>query len=261
MLKALLIDLDGVIYQAEELIPGAEKTLEWLRAEQIPHLFVTNTTSRPRSAIVEKLANLGVEVSPDQILTPAVAVSFWLEEKKPESIALFLPDATREELAPFRKLEARIESQATAVIVGDLGAGWGFPELNRAFRLLMANPDSQLVALGMTRYWRTADGLQLDVGPFVKALEFASERKALVFGKPACMFFQQALQRLGVQPSEALMVGDDIRGDVGGAQACGLKGALVRTGKFQKSDLEGDIVPDVVLTSFADLPAHWNSLL
>jgi len=257
MLKALLIDLDGVIYQATQPVPGAVKTLHWLDSQSIPYLFVTNTTSRPRDAIVARLVTMGIKVDAAQILTPVIAVAHWIRQQGAEPLALFIPHETRKDLLEFQRVEEEAESGAGTVIVGDLAEEWSFEVMNRAFRLLQSNPECQLVALGMTRYWRTAAGLQLDVGPFVKALEFASGRPAKVFGKPAEDFFSQALDMLGVHPQETIMIGDDIRGDVGGAQAVGLKAALVKTGKYQKSDLSGDIVPDVVLESFASLPEYW----
>lgn len=257
MLKALLIDLDGVIYQAAQPVPGAIQALEWLDSQSIPYLFVTNTTSRPRDAIVARLAEMGIQVKARQILTPVIALANWIHQQDAEPLALFIPGDTRKDLHEFRQVPEDAESGAGTVVVGDLAQGWSFEVLNRAFRLLLSNPECQLVALGMTRYWRTESGLQLDVGPFVKALEYASDRPAQVFGKPAEAFFCQALDILAVRAEETLMIGDDIRGDVGGAQTSGLKGALVKTGKFQKSDLGGDIVPDVVLESFASLPEYW----
>jgi HAD superfamily hydrolase (TIGR01458 family) len=143
-------------------------------------------------------------------------------------------------------------------VLGDLGEGWDFATLNRAFRLLMAAPQPALVALGMTRYWRAADGLRLDVAPYVKALEHASGAQAVVLGKPAPEFFEAALARVGCAAAEAVLIGDDIVGDVQGAQRADLAGVLVRTGKFRPSDLEGEIRPDAVLDSIAAFPDWWE---
>lgn len=75
----LLFDLDGVLYQGEAPIPGAADTLTWVREQGIPHLFLTNTTSRPRSALVDKLAGMGIDITEKQLLTPPVAAARWLE--------------------------------------------------------------------------------------------------------------------------------------------------------------------------------------
>lgn len=257
-MQALLFDLDGVVYQDGKAIPGAIDTLQWVRNANIPHLFVTNTTSRPRSGIQERLQSYGLDISADSILTPAVAACSWLREHHANNVALFVPDATASEFSDFPILASESERGADAVIVGDLGEDWDFARLNRAFRLLSHNPDCALLALGMTRYWRAPEGLRLDTGPFVHALEYASEREAVVLGKPAADFFAIALDKLGFTAHDTLMIGDDVRADIGGAQASGLKAALVRTGKFQPADLEGKIKPDAVLNSIADLHDWWE---
>jgi HAD superfamily hydrolase (TIGR01458 family) len=123
----------------------------------------------------------------------------------------------------------------------------------------MADPQPVLIALGMSRYAQGRDGLVLDVAPFIKALEHAADCEAVVMGKPANAFFDAAVRKLGTSAAEVVMIGDDIRGDVGGAQAAGLAGVLVRTGKFRPKDLEGEVRPDAVLDSVADLPQWWEN--
>ena len=218
--QALLFDLDGVLYEGDRPVTGAAEAVAAIRARGVPHLFLTNTSSRPRGALVEKLAGMGIPVAETDLFTPPVAARAWLETHGCRAIALFVPEATR---AEFQGLPLSEGETADAVVVGDLGMAWDFQTLNRAFRLLMANPDCALVALGLTRYWRAEDGLRLDVGPFVKALEYATGRSAVVMGKPA-------------------------------AQKLGLKGVLVRTGKFRPADLESGVTPAAVIDSVADLP-------
>ncbi len=96
------------------------------------------------------------------------------------------------------------------------------------------------------------------MAPFVAALEHAAGRKALVFGKPAEAFFRAAVELQGLPANEIAMIGDGIETDIEGAQKAGLRGILVRTGKFRESDLEGGIIPDAVLDSVADLPEWWK---
>jgi len=128
-----------------------------------------------------------------------------------------------------------------AVVIGDYGENWTFEALNRAFRWLMHEPRPALIALGMTRYWRAEDGLRLDTAPFVVALEYATGQKAVVLGKPAAPFFETALQQLGADASGTWMIGDDIQSDIDGAQKLGIRGLLVKTGKFRSADLTHDI--------------------
>jgi phospholysine phosphohistidine inorganic pyrophosphate phosphatase len=258
--RGLLIDLDGVVYEGERAVPGAAQALEWLDRQGIPYLFLSNTTSRPRSALVTKLAGIGVHTGLEQILTPPVAAAAWLREQRVAGpLALFIPPATRQEFTGFAWAPAGAE-QAGAVVVGDYGERWSFAELNRAFRLLIGEARPPLVALGMTRYWRAPEGLRLDAGPFVVALAHAADVEPVVLGKPSGAFFRAALARLGIAADRAWLIGDDIRTDVGGAQRAGLRAALVRTGKFRASDLHGDVTPDAVLESLAELPARWAEL-
>jgi len=215
---ALLIDLDGVLYQAGVLIDGAIETLQWIREQQIPHLFVTNTTSRSRARLVDKFEALGFSAGVEEIMTPVVAAAQWLRDHRLKRAALFVPESTQQDFGDIEAVARDRGEAVEAVIVGDLGAAWTFDILNQAFRLLMQEPRPQLIALGMTRYWRTGNGLQLDVAPFVKALEHAASCEAVVVGKPAAAFFEASLAKLQCSAEHALMIGDDLIGDVGAAQ-------------------------------------------
>jgi len=256
-LRALAIDLDGVIYQDERAIDGACETLSWLRAHSIPHVFLTNTTSCPRDELVAKLAGFGISATREHIVTPAVVATDWLRMHASGPAALFVPAATATDFAGVPALEQGAQSGACSVVLGDLGLAWDFETLNRAFRLLMDNATAPLVALGMTRYWRAADGLRMDVGPFVSALEHATSRRAVVLGKPAPAFFQTALSTLKCAAVETAMIGDDVVADVAGARVAGLCALLVRTGKFRESDLAARPGADAILGSIADLPRWW----
>ncbi|MDH3221645.1 MAG: TIGR01458 family HAD-type hydrolase [Gammaproteobacteria bacterium] len=258
---ALLIDLDGVIYQGDRLVAGAIEALDWIKRQRVPHLFVTNTTSRPRAALLEKFETLGFSASADEVMTPAIAATQWLANHGMQKAALFVPPATVQDFSRVDTVTLDSDAAVDAVVIGDLGEAWDFRLLNRAFQMLMRDPQPCLVALGMTRYWRGKNGLQLDVAPFVKALEHAASCEAIVVGKPAQGFFDAALEILGVSAERALMIGDDIVGDVGAAQRCGIRGIQVKTGKFRDSDLDGEIEPFAVLDSFADLPAWWERTL
>ena len=254
---AVLLDMDGVLYEGDAVVPGAPEAVSWLREHGIPLLFLTNTSSKPRSALVAKLAGLGIEAGPDDILTPPLAAVDWIRRHAPGLVALFVPDATRTDFAGVPLADDET-TDVSAVVVGDLGPGWDFWTLNRAFRLLMQEHRPRLVALGLTRYWKAGDGLRLDVGPYVRALEYAAGVEAVVTGKPAAGFFQAAVERLGRPADRVVMVGDDIRGDVAAAQAVGIRGVLVHTGKFRPADLELGITPFAQLDSIARLPGWWQ---
>jgi HAD superfamily hydrolase (TIGR01458 family) len=257
-MTGILFDMDGVLYEGDSAIAGAAETVAWCRAQGIPHLFLTNTTSRPRRDLVPKLARMGIAVATEEILTPPVAAARWLKERIAGPIALFVPDGTQEEFNGLPVVDPEYTDHPAAVVIGDLGQRWSFERLNQAFRLLMVEPRPHLVALGLTRYWRAPDGLRLDAGPFIKALEYAAGVNAVVLGKPAAPFFATALSLLGTSAADTWMIGDDIRTDIEAAQRAGLRTILVRSGKFRPQDLTLGITPDAALPSAAALPAWWR---
>ena len=260
-MSAILFDLDGVLYEGDKALSGAAAAVNWFIEKNIPHLFLTNTTSKSRNALVEKLAGLGIQSSKENFLTPPVAAKQYLQKNNFTNIALFVPEVTKEEFSDFNlvtKQNNRTDENIEAVVIGDLGEQWTFNIMNTIFRLLIENPQAKLIALGMTRYWRTTSGLQLDVGPMIKAFEYATEIDAIVTGKPAVEFFQAAVSLLGNQ-NNIVMIGDDIRGDIEASQHAGLKAIQVRTGKFTEADLKLGITPDAILDSVALLPEWWKS--
>jgi HAD superfamily hydrolase (TIGR01458 family) len=244
----VLLDIDGVLYVGDEPIPGAREALGALRGLG-PMRLVTNTTSRCRREVFEHLAELGFEVVLEEVLTPAAMAVRYCRERGFESVSLLVSEALREDLAPLEREGA--DARTDALILGDLGGGFDAEVLNGAFRKLMDG--AELIALQHNRYWRRADGLALDVGAYAAALEYASGRESVVVGKPAREFFRAAMDDMRVE--RAVMVGDDVEADVGGAIAAGLAGVLVRTGKHREDALEGSgVKPTAIVDSIADVP-------
>ena len=246
---AVLLDLDGVLYVEDEPVPGAREAVAALRARGLALRFVTNTTSRPRRQILERLQRLGFDATPEELSTPAALAVRRCLDRGHRRVVLLMNDAVKEDLAGLEE----VDRDADAVIVGDLGTAWGYGPLNRAFRLLMDG--AELVALQKNRYWLTPEGLSLDVGPFVAALEYATGRPADIVGKPAPAFFETVLATLGVPAHRAAMVGDDVETDVGGALAAGLAGILVRTGKYRAEAVRASgVEPTATVDSIAAVP-------
>jgi len=245
--RAFLIDLDGVLYDDNQPIPGAAEAIAHLREKSCPFRFATNTTMHCRASLRRKLASFGLEVSEDEIFSAPVAAARYLHRRgQPRVFLLLAKDAHRD----FDGLEIT-DQQPDFVVMGDMGDEVNAALLNKAFRLILGG--AELIALQKNRYWKTAQGLTLDAGPFVVALEYATGQQARVIGKPSSDFFRLALDDLGVAPTRVAMIGDDIEVDVGGAQRAGLKGILVRTGKFRETDLQLGIEPDGVIDSIANL--------
>ncbi len=244
--SAFLFDLDGVFYNDTQPIPGGVEVVARLRALSVPFRFVTNTTSKGRISLAKKLQTFGVNAAPDEIFCPAVAAALFLRDRQ-ASGAFFTTLDTRGEFGGVRE----DASWPDYVVLGDLGDDWTYAKLNQALRYVLNG--AQLIALGMSRYWRADDGPRLDVGPIASALSYATGQQPIVLGKPAADFFRLAARDMQVKPHHCAMVGDDIVTDIGGAQSAGMKGWLVRTGKFRPKDLEHPVKPERVLDSIADV--------
>ena len=228
MISGVLLDLAGVIYEGERALPGAlEAVDDRLRRAGLSLRFVTNTTRMTKHMVLQRLARLGLGVTESELFTPAQAAREWLARNDCSPSLLVHPDLVKE----FQDDSDRADR---AVVVGDAGEAFHYASLNRAFRELIAG--ASLIALAKNRSFKDADGrLSLDAGAFVAALEFASQRTALVLGKPAPGFFEAALTSMDCPPKHAVMVGDDAEADVAGALRAGLGGAvLVRTGKYTR---------------------------
>jgi phospholysine phosphohistidine inorganic pyrophosphate phosphatase len=251
---AYLLDLDGTLYAGGAAVPGAPEALARLRCGRVPFRLVTNTTSRSRAMLVERLRGYGFEVEAEEIFTATLAGADLARASGARVVAPFLPAAALEDLSGLELVggsSGRAGRRPDAVLLGDLGEVWAYSLLQEAFEYVMAG--ASIIALSRDRYWQKDDRLALDAGPFVAALEYATGASAAVAGKPSPAFYAAALSSLGVRdPSGAAMVGDDVWSDVQGAQRAGLEGWLVRTGKFREETLGGSgITPDRVLPSVA----------
>lgn len=250
-IQGLLVDLDGTVYQARSLLSGAVETTRWLRRRGVPFLFTTNTSRKSRRAVVESLAELGLEVEPDEILTAPLAAARWLQTAEIRRLRLLLPRSTHED---FEGFEVDV-TDPEAVVVGDIGSDFRFELLNEAFLALRSG--ARLVAIHKNRFWLTDAGPTLDAGPFVVALEYAARTRAILVGKPAQAFFTLAADMLAIAPERLAVVGDDIESDVRGARDGGLTAIQVRTGKFDPGRLESidpAHAPHHVIDSIAELP-------
>jgi HAD superfamily hydrolase (TIGR01458 family) len=254
--RALLIDIDGVLHVGADPVPGAPQALAELRRRDIPFRLVTNTTSRSRRLVVERLVGLGFDVDEAQVLTPAALAVQHCRSHGLTRVALHVAPALREDLEALGDAGADADDgDLDAVVLGDLGDDFTYARLNAIFRQL--DGGAELIALQRNRVWQREDGLVLDAGPFVAALEYATGTEATVVGKPSPAFFAAALADLSTAPGSAAMIGDDVEADVQGALDAGLAGILVETGKYRAEHVRASgVEPTLTLPSIADLVEH-----
>jgi len=259
-IRAVLIDIDGVLTVSWKPLPGAVAALQWLRAAAVPLALVTNTTSRTRASIAGTLAGTGFPVTAGDILTAPVIAAAYLQEHYPGGRCLLLNSGDiGQDLAGLTLAGKNDPAPVDVVLVGGAGPEFSYQALNQAFGHLQRG--ARLVAMHRGLYWRTSEGLQLDTGAFLAGLEQAAGTEADVVGKPAAAFFATALAHLGADAADTLMVGDDIETDVLAAQRQGLTGALVKTGKYlPRTHRSASGTPDHVLDSFAGLPTLVEQL-
>ncbi len=253
MAQVFLIDLDGVLYVGKDPVPGARECLQSLQARGYDYRFVSNSTRRCRDSVAERLRGLGFDVPAELVFTPPLAAIEHMKRCCKERCFLLTGGDVQRDFAAAGLTVA--EEDVDYVVVGDAGDKFTFDLLNKALKLILDG--AEILALEKDRYWMSSDGLVLSTGPFVAALEYATGKRAELMGKPAPDFFAMALQDLNAQPADAAMIGDDIITDVGGAQALGMRGILVKTGKYRQ-DLaaRSGVVPDLVLESLARLVDH-----
>lgn len=227
MIKGLLLDLSGTLYVGDQALPGAREAIRLVERSGLPVRYVTNTSRSTRRTVFARLQTMGFPIAEEQIFTAPLAVRQYLRSHRLRPWLLVHPNLKQE----FADLP---QQDPNAVVLGDAADGFSYANLNRAFRLVLEG--APLLAVGNNRYFLEPDGMSLDAGPFLRALEYAADTRAIILGKPATAFFHTAVKSLNCQPREALMVGDDVLSDVNGALNAGLQAALVQTGKYRSGD-------------------------
>jgi HAD superfamily hydrolase (TIGR01458 family) len=272
--RGLVLDLDGVLVLKGALLPGAVEALATLDAHWIPYVIGTNVSLVSRATLALDLARGGLPIPAERIVS-AVSTAAALARRKYGAAPLYVM-ASADAMTEFDGLKvlshdeaAEPGAEAAAVVVGDAAEEFSPRNMQSAFRLLRNG--AGFVAMHKNRWWLTPAGVTLDSGSYVAALEFATERRALVTGKPSRAFFAEAVRMLArdagdrpsrpLSPGEVAMVGDDLWNDVRGAQKAGLRGVFVRSGKHGDAELaraatgRGGRAPDAVAPSIVEIVA------
>jgi HAD superfamily hydrolase (TIGR01450 family) len=272
--RALVIDIDGVLVLAGKPIPGAAEALAELDRRRVPWRILTNTSTAARPVLSDRLARYGLAVPPGRLTTSLSAAAAYTAARFPGeplfviAAAAALPEFEGQRLLSGEEADAP-DARAGAVVIGDGGDDLSYRNLNRAFRLVRGG--AALLAMHRNPWWLTELGETLDIGGFVVGLEFASGVRAVVTGKPSSLVFRQAAADLVAELEQAVpgrvahrsdvaMVGDDVRADVLASRRAGLRSVLVLSGKDGAAELAagtrgGSRVADAVATSFAAVVA------
>jgi HAD superfamily hydrolase (TIGR01458 family) len=208
---------------------------------------------KSRQTLQKKLKSYGIFVEKEQIFSAVYAAVSYIKKSGKQKCHLVLMEDAKKEFSAF-DLDA---DNPDFVVVGDLGENLNFESMNIAFQKLFSG--AELLALQKNRYWLSDRGYTMDAGALVAMLEFSARKKAQVIGKPSPHFFALALDDLGLPPENVVMIGDDIESDIKGAQRMGIRGVLVKTGKYLPANLERkDVKPWRVIDGICDLKSIFN---
>ncbi|XP_005105048.1 phospholysine phosphohistidine inorganic pyrophosphate phosphatase [Aplysia californica] len=248
-IKYVVLDITGVLKESGpgggHAISGSIDAIKRLYKNGFQVRFCTNETVMTRHTLVQQLKNMGFVIDEIKVFPPIPAVCKVLSDRKLRPHLLVHPDS----LQDFEGVDC---SNPNCVVLGDATEQFSYENLNKAFQCLMQLEKPILFSLGKGKYYQEKGNLVLDVGSYTAALEYATGVTAEIVGKPSPTFFGAVLQDMGATASETVMVGDDIVSDVGGAQACGMAGVLVRTGKFRPRDENHpNVKPDAIVDNLA----------
>ncbi len=246
-IKGIIFDIDGVLVYQGKVYPGAVETIAALRQRGLRLRFLTNSTLKSRKSAAEKLRKAGFQVFDEEVITASYATARYLEEQQPRSCWVMVEGAGLDEFSHFVHDTVNPEY----VVIGDNRSQFDFEHLNKALRLVLKG--ARLVGMQAEAIDSSMGDVELNVGSWVGMLERAAGVQATYIGKPNPYAFGLAMQDMGLQKAEVLMVGDRVSTDVVGARRFGLRSALVKTGEFQPGDLEGEVQPEYILDSIADL--------
>jgi glycerol-1-phosphatase len=225
----VLLDLDGTVWVADELIPGTEDALTQLRAAGKTVMFVTNDAARSPEEFVRKLWSLGLRASLEEIVTVGAAIQFLLAERGTGAATYVIgaPAIYRHVAESGQRIVNHTPQAAQAdIVVVAAHEQLTYDELRIATQALLGG--AELICAGRDRTFPMTDGPWPGTGLVVAGLEYATQCVARSAGKPEPVIFEAALDRLG--PGRALMVGDRLDSDLAGAAAAGLDAAIVLSG-------------------------------
>lgn len=258
-LRALCLDMDGVLYRGETIVPGACELVEFLRVRGIPHLFLTNNSSRTPRQYVEKLLRMGMRTTPERVLTSAmVAVADLARRAKPEDRILLIGSAgLREALAISNLTLAERYTEATIVLVG-LDTGITYERLAQA--CLAIESGAHFVATNGDRSFPTERGLEPGNGALVAAITATTGVTPKFYGKPEPEMFEQALRLLGTPAAFTGMLGDRYETDILGAKRVGYVTIAVTSGVTREEDFRrAEPPPDHLYPSVVELRAALDA--
>jgi HAD superfamily hydrolase (TIGR01458 family) len=241
-----LFDLNGVFYEDENIISGANETIDWLKKNGIPHKFISNNSTLSRKLFVEKLKKIGLKINISEVITSNYAGVLTIKKMGLKNCKLIMTEEAKLDYKKFQLQNKKID----AIVIGDIGEKWSFSLMNELMNDIISG--AEIIALHKGKYYQSQGKLKIDCGAFVAGLEYSTSKKAISIGKPKKSFFDLAAFDLGT--NKICLVGDDLHNDIEGGQKMGYKTILVKTGKYRQNIFDkSKIKPDFCIPSIKEL--------
>lgn len=250
MNKGFLIDMDGVIYGGNHLIPGADKFIAALQKRNIPFLFLTNNSQRTPRDVVNKLSGLGIEVEEDNVFTSAIATGWFLARMKPEGTAYVLGEG-----GLINSLHehgyALVTQNPDFVVVGE-GRNFTLEMVNHAVDMILDG--AKLIATNLDPSPKTKGWTNLGIKSVVAMIEEATGVKAFSVGKPSPVMMRVARKKLGLETVHTTIIGDTMDTDILGGIQMGYRTILTLSGVSKRADLKSyAFAPDLIVNTIGEL--------
>lgn len=248
-----LIDLDGTMYNGTEKIAQAAGFIERLRKEKKPFLFLTNNSTSKNEDVVNKLKEVSdVEAYPEEVFTSTMATITYLEKNNHNRLFVIGEGGLDEGLtnAGFEISDNEVD----AVVVG-LDRTVTYKELETATLLIRAG--AKFIATNPDTNLPTERGLVPGNGALVAFLEASTGVKATMIGKPEAIIMDAAIEAIGLDKQEVVMVGDNYTTDIQAGIQNDVDTLLVLTGFTLKADVPGLATPP---THIVDTLDDWEIL-
>lgn len=258
LIKLIIFDLDGTLYIDGNPITGVAHTLAQLRQMGYALRFMTNTTTKNQKTLHQQLLDMGFDIQANELISAPEAARIQLRQIHQQKPISIWPVVSSEIMPDFIEFNIN-EINPDYIVLGDIGDAWSLALVNRLFNAMHAG--AELISLHKNKFWQKDGGLHVDIGLFVAGLEYVTGKTAQIMGKPSQRFFQQVLDSAGAKPNQALLIGDDIDSDVGGAQNAGIKAILVKTGKYREAYTQAsNVKPDMILSDVSGLLRYLNDV-
>lgn len=236
-----LIDLDGVIYRGNQLLPGAQAFIAWLQTHHKKYLFLTNNSFASETQVLEKLTHLGIEADPSHILSAGQAAVQYIARRFPGATVYVVGEQPLHDLVKEYHLQlAEVTAHSADVVLVGLDRTFDYQKLTGA--VLAVRSGAHFIAINRDALLPVADGLLPGCGTMTAAIEVGSGVTPEVIGKPEPTLLREAMQLLKSQPDETVMIGDTLAVDIQGGIAAGVHTLLVLSGKDSQADVANSTI-------------------